>query len=142
MKLIVLGFLKEFRPTSGEHFDTDVINTKPQSQRLTCAKNQCIKLIEYYGIDHKDEERFSLSMTDAQRLHELCSCQRKCRVQYMESKWIEVWHLVITYSCNGNYLYYKLHGGLGGSIGCASDWWSGGCGVRHPPDRQHSFVKI
>ena len=34
--------------------------------------------------------------------------------------------------------------GMGGSVECASDWWSGGCGFQLPPlpSRQHSFVEI
>ena len=33
-------------------------------------------------------------------------------------------------------------GGLGGSVGCESIWWSGGDGFDHRRVRQHSFVEI
>ena len=32
--------------------------------------------------------------------------------------------------------------GLGGSVGCVSDWWSGGRGFEPCPIQQHSFVEI
>ena len=32
--------------------------------------------------------------------------------------------------------------GLGGSVGCASDWRPGGCGFDPRRGRQHSFVEI
>ena len=31
--------------------------------------------------------------------------------------------------------------GLSGSVGCASNWWSGGCGFDTPWVLQHSFIK-
>ena len=34
------------------------------------------------------------------------------------------------------------HNRLHGSVRCASDWWSGGCGFNPPHNWQHSYVEI
>ena len=34
------------------------------------------------------------------------------------------------------------YAGLGGSVGCASDWRPGGCGFDPGRDRQHSVIEI
>ena len=36
----------------------------------------------------------------------------------------------------------SVHAGLGGAVGCASDWRPGGRGFDPRRDRQHSFVEI
>ena len=38
--------------------------------------------------------------------------------------------------------YVKTKAGLGGSVGCASDWRPGGRGLDPHRSRQHSFMKI
>ena len=39
-------------------------------------------------------------------------------------------------------LFFNGKAGLGGSVGCASDWRPGGCGFDPRRGRQHSFVEI
>ena len=56
-------------------------------------------------------------------------------------------HLVLTVSLVQTvfYLYtslQKIQAGLGGAVGCASDWRPGGRGFDPRRDRQHSFVEI
>ena len=40
------------------------------------------------------------------------------------------------------YILQRLKAGLGGSVGCASDWRPEGHGFDPRRDRQHSFVEI
>ena len=41
-----------------------------------------------------------------------------------------------------NIYFMSVWAGLDGSIGCPSNWWSGGCGFDPPPGWQHFFVEI
>ena len=54
-------------------------------------------------------------------------------------KWHCVWACCKT--CTFAWLQVRSLAGLGGSVGCASDWWSGGCGF-DPRRLQNSFVEI
>ena len=46
------------------------------------------------------------------------------------------------YPCKPQFYYIKVGAGLGGSVGCASDWRPGGRGFDPRRGRQHSFVEI
>ena len=52
-------------------------------------------------------------------------------------KWI-----IISYSQFGEGLLLFTDAGLGGSVGCTTDWRPGGHGFKPRRGRQHSFVEI
>ena len=50
--------------------------------------------------------------------------------------------LTTRYICLNVQIYITLIAGLGGSVGCASDWRPGGRGFNPRRGRRHSFVEI